>query len=251
MIEQEIEIKMADGTCDAFLYHANDRQRRPAAIHLPDIAGIRQSHRDMARRLAEQGYVVLLPNIFYRTARTPVFEFQPKFPDERTMKRVGELAGPVTPEAMERDAAGYVNYLAVHDSVSETRMGVVGYCFSGGMAALRFPAARPDRVGAGASFHGGALYTDTPTSPHLVLHRIPTSDGPRLYFGHATNDQLMPQDAIEKLNAALAAWGGKYGSEVYEGALHSWTVPDSPVYNQPLGERAFATLAALFAATLR
>ena len=91
------------------------------------------------------------------------------------------------------------------------------------MAALRFPAARPDRIGAGASFHGGALYTDAPTSPHLVLPRIPTSDGPRLYFGHATNDQFMPQDAIDKLKAALVTWGGKYESEVYDGALHSWT----------------------------
>ena len=251
MIEQEIEIKMADGTCDAFLYCTNDGQRRPAVIHLPDIAGVRASHRRMAQRLAGEGYVVLLPNIFYRTARTPVFDFQPKFPDERTMKRVGELAGPMTPEAIDRDAASYVNYLAVHDLVSETRMGVVGYCFSGGMAALRFPAARPDRIGAGASFHGGSLYADAPTSPHLVLPHIPTSGGPRLYFGHATKDQFMPQDAIDKLKAALAAWDGKYESEIYEGALHGWTVPDSPAYDEPQAERAFAKLKELFVLALK
>jgi carboxymethylenebutenolidase len=251
LIEKEIEIKMADGTCDAFLYHEHDRERRPAAIHLPDIAGVRDSHRRMARRLAEQGYVVLLPNVFYRTARTPVFDFQPKFPDERTMKRIGELAAPMTPEAMERDAASYINYLAVQGFVSETRMGVVGYCFTGGMAALRFPAARPDRVGAGASFHGGSLYSDSPASPHLVLPRIPTSDGPRLYFGHAANDQFMPQGAIDKLDGALAAWGGTYESEIYEGALHGWTVPDSPAYSEPEAERAFAKLTVLFAATLK
>lgn len=251
MIEQEIEIKMANGTCDAFLYYENDGRRRPAAIHLPDIVGVRESYRGMARHLAEQGYVVLLPNIFYRTARTPVFDFQPKFPDERTTKRMGELAAPMTPEAVERDAASYVNYLAVQDSVNETRMGVVGYCFSGAMSALRFPAARPDRIGAGASFHGGSLYTESPTSPHLVLPRIPASGGPRLYFGHATNDQFMPQEAIDKLNTALRAWGGTYDSEIYDGALHSWTVPDSPVYNQPQAGRAFAKLTGLFAATLK
>jgi carboxymethylenebutenolidase len=250
VIEQQIEIKMADGTCDAFLYHENDEHRRPAVVHLPDMGGIRESHRGMARRLAEQGYVVLLPNIFYRTARTPVFDFQPKFPDERTMKRVGELTAPLRAEAIDRDAGSYINYLAVHDSVSETRMGVVGYCFSGGMAALRFPAARPDRIGAGASFHGGALYTDAPTSPHLVLPHIPVSDGPRLYFSHATDDQFMPQEAIEKLNAALSTWGGSYESEVYDGALHGWTVPDSPVYNHPHAERAFAALTKLFSETL-
>jgi carboxymethylenebutenolidase len=250
VIEKEIEIKMADGTCDAFLYHEDDGRRLPAVMHLPDIVGIRASHRQMARRLAERGYVVLLPNIFYRTARSPVFNFQPKFPDDRTMKRMGELAGPLTQEAMEQDAASYVNYLATQHCVSETRMGAVGYCFSGAMA-LRAAAARPDRIGAIVSFHGGGLVTDKPTSPHLALTRIPTSGGPRLYFGHATNDQFMPQEAIDKFNAALAAWGGKYESEVYEGALHSWTVPDSPVYNQPQAERAFAKLTELFAAALK
>jgi len=248
--EKEIEIRMADGTCDAVLYYEDDGRRRPAAIHLPDIVGIRPAHREMARRLAGQGYVVLLPNPFYRTARAPVYDFEPKFPEERTMKRMGELAGPLTPEVMERDAASYVNYLAVHDSVSNTRIGVVGYCFTGAMA-LRTAAARPDRIGAAASFHGGGLFTDTPTSPHLVLPHIPTSNGPRLYFGHAVNDQFMPQPAIDKFNAALAAWGGKYESEIYDGAFHGWTVPDSPVYDKPQAERAFAKLTALFAATLK
>jgi dienelactone hydrolase len=84
--------------------------------------------------------------------------------------------------------------------------------------------------------------TEAPTSPHLVLPGIPASDGPRLYFGDATNDRFMPQEAIDRLNAALVAWGGKHESEVYDGALHSWTVPDSPVYNQPQAERAFAKL---------
>ncbi|MGA3294318.1 MAG: dienelactone hydrolase family protein [Candidatus Acidiferrales bacterium] len=250
MIEKEIEIKMADGTCDAVLYHAEDGHKRPGAIHLPDIVGIRPSHRAMARRLAEQGYTVLLPNPFYRTALTPVFGFEPKFPEERTMKRMGELAGPLTPEAMALDAASYVNFLAVQDSVSGATMGVVGYCFTGAMA-LRFAAARPDRIGAVASFHGGGLFTDKPTSPHLVLPHIPISDGPRLYFGHAVKDQFMPQEAIDKFNAALAAWGGKYESEMYEGALHGWTVPDSPVYNKPQAERAFGKLTELFAATLK
>ena len=250
VIEKEIDIKMADGTCDAVLYYEDDGRQRPGAIHLPDIVGIRASHREMARRLAGAGYVVLLLNPFYRTARSPVYDFEPKFPEERTMKRMGELAGPLTPEVMEQDASSYVNYLATQHCVSNARMGVVGYCFTGAMA-LRTAAARPDRIGAAASFHGGGLFTDAPTSPHLVLPRIPTSNGPRLYFGHAVNDQFMPQAGIDKLNAALKAWGGKYESEVYDGAYHGWTVPDAPVYNKPQAERAFAKLTGLFAATLK
>jgi carboxymethylenebutenolidase len=252
MKETDIEIKMADGVCDAVLYEAEDGIKRPGAIHYPDIVGIRPSHRQMCRELAEAGYTVLLPNPFYRTARTPVFDFAPNFAgDPRTMKRFGELVGPLTPEAMETDAGTYVNYLATLPSVSAARMGVVGYCFTGAMA-LRSAVARPDRIGAMASFHGGRLFVDEPTSPHLSLPRIPKTDGPRLYFGHAVKDSLMPQEAIEKFNAALAAWGGKYQSEVYQDALHGWTVPDpSPVYNKPQSERAFRAMTGLFAAALK
>lgn len=124
-------------------------------------------------------------------------------------------------------------------------MGVVGFCFSGAMA-MRVAAAQPERVAAIASFHGGRLYTDQPTSPHLLLPRIKA----RLYFGHATNDRGMPEESIRNLEAVLKAWGGKYESEIYDGA-HSWTVPDSPVYNHEQAERAFRKLTELFAETLK
>jgi len=125
-------------------------------------------------------------------------------------------------------------------------MGVVGYCATGSMA-IRIAAARPDRIAAAASFHGGRLFTEAPTSPHLVLPGIKAA----LYFGHAIQDRSMPDEAIEKLTRALESWGGRYESEVYEGAYHSWTVPDSPVYNQSQAERAFQKLTDLFTRTLR
>ncbi len=246
MIEKEIEIRTADGTADGILFQADDGRRCPGVIHLTDIAGIRPSHRAMAQRLAEKGYTVLLPNIFYRTGRTPIFDFVPKFGEERTMKRFGELRAPLTPEATERDAASYVDFLAANSSVSAGAMGVVGYCFTGAMA-MRTAAVRPAKIAAAASFHGGGLFTDGPTSPHHVLPRIKAE----LYFGHATNDQSMPKEAIEKLDRALAAWGGKYQSEVYQDAYHGWTTADAPVFNQPQAERAFEKLTALFARTLK
>jgi carboxymethylenebutenolidase len=175
-----------------------------------------------------------------------VFDFVPKFGEERTMKRFGELRAPFTPEATERDAASYVDFLAASDSVSAGAMGVVGYCFTGAMA-MRMAAARPAKIAAAASFHGGGLFTDNPTSPHLVLPRIKA----QLYFGHATNDQSMPKEAIEKFDRALAAWGGKYESEVYEGAYHGWTTADAPVFNQAQADRAFEKLIGLFARTLK
>lgn len=246
MIEEAIEIRTADGTADGFIFRDEGGRRLPGVIHLTDIRGIRPAHREMARRLAEKGYTVMLPNVFYRTGRTPLFDFPPAFGEERTMKRFAELTGPLTPDAIERDAACYVDFMAAHKAVSAGAMGVVGYCFTGALA-MRTAATRPNQIGAAASFHGGRLVTDSPSSPHLLLPRIKA----QLYFGHATNDRSMPADAIEKLDRALEAWGGKYQSEVYEGAYHGWTEPDSQVYNPAQAERAFEKLTALVAETLR
>ena len=237
--ETAIAIQTAAGAIDAFLYRA-EHGIDPGVIFLTDIFGIRPANREMARRLAEQGYTVMLPNIFYRTGTLPLFDFQPKIGEERTMKRFEELRGPLSPEAVEQDGAAYVDFLAMQDSVRSVPMGVVGYCFSGAMA-VRIAAARPDRIAAGASFHGGGLYTDTPASPHLALHRVKA----HLYFGHATGDRSMPGEAINKLDVALLNWGGEYESEVYD-ASHGWTVPGSPVYNGPQAEIAFQKLTQLF-----
>ena len=245
MSEQEVEITMPDGVAGGFLYKPDESRPYPGVIHLTDIGGIRDSQRGMARRLADQGYTVLLPNLFYRTAKPPVFDFPFKAGEERSMNRFVELVAPFTPEAMERDGSAYVDFLSAQTPVQ--RMGVVGYCFSGALA-MRTAAAKPDRIVAAASFHGGRLYTAQATSPHLVLPQIKA----RLYFGHASNDPSMPADAIEKLQLALQEWGGETESEseMYA-ARHGWTVPDSPAYNQPEGERAFAKLTELLAATLK
>ncbi|HKN59543.1 MAG TPA: dienelactone hydrolase family protein [Candidatus Acidoferrales bacterium] len=247
-METEVEIKTADGAADGILFQPDNKGHWPGVIHLTDIGGIRQSHRDMAQRLSSQGYAVLLPNVFYRTGKPPVFDSPFKMGEEKSMKRLAELTGPLTPEAMAHDASPYVDFLSSRESVSRGPLGVVGYCFTGAMA-LRIAATRPDRIAAAASFHGGSLYTDAPASPHLLLPQVRA----RLYFGHAFEDRSMPKEAIEKLGRALGAWGGEYESETYEGARHGWTVPDSnsAVYNQPQAERAFGKLTALFAETLK
>jgi carboxymethylenebutenolidase len=241
MLEQALEIRTPDGTCDAVLIRPDGERRFPGVLHLSDIRGLRPAHLDLSRRLAGLGYVVLAPNVFYRTARPPLFDFTPQSGDERTQKRFLELGGPLTPEAVERDASAYVDALAAHPSVAGGPMGVVGHCFCGAVA-LRTSAARPDRVTLAISLHGGRLYTDTSTSPHLVLPRVKA----RLYFGHATRDRSMPAEAIDKLTHALDAWGGTYESEVYP-AFHSWTMPDNAVYDAEQAERAFEKVRQLLA----
>lgn len=245
MIEQDIQIQMADGVADGVVYRPDRTGVWPGVLHLTDIIGIRPSHRSMARRLAEQGYVVLMPNVFFRAGRAPLFDSMPNLGDERTMKRFGELKGPLTPAVMDRDVSTYVNFLGGLSGVQSGPMGVVGYCFAGSMA-LRTAAAQSERIAAMASFHGGGFYTDSPVSPHRVLPRVKA----RLYFGHAVNDKGMTAEAIAGFERELSNWGGKFASETYEGSLHGWTVPDHPVYNQPQAERAFGKLTELFAATL-
>jgi carboxymethylenebutenolidase len=119
-------------------------------------------------------------------------------------------------------------------------MAVVGYCFTGAMA-LRTAAVRPEKIVAAASFHGGGLFKEDATSPHLVLPKVKA----RLYFAHAENDNSMPADAIARLEAALKNWGGRYESETYAGAGHGWTMSDFPTYDLQQAERAFQKLAEL------
>ncbi|HXZ33902.1 MAG TPA: dienelactone hydrolase family protein [Terriglobales bacterium] len=243
MIEDAVEIRTQDGVADSFFYH--DGKRRPGVLFLTDIFGIREANRDMAQRLAEAGYAVLMPNIFYRAGKPPLFQSKPNFDDEQGRKRLAELSGPLTAEATQRDASAYVQFLKQNQFVRRGHIGVVGYCFTGAMA-LRTAAAFPGQIAAAASFHGGRLFVDGPNSPHHLLPEVEA----RLYFGHAADDRSMPADAIERLNEALKRWGGKYESETYDGAHHGWTVPDSAAYNHPQAERAFEKLKELFFATL-
>jgi len=246
-MEQDLQLAMPDGFADAVLFSPEPSRPLPGVLHFPDIASIREAHRDMARRLASQGYAVLLPNPFYRTGRPPVWDFPRKMGEPRTMQRFAELVGPLTPDAQHRDVMAYINHLTARPEVRPGSIGVVGYCFGGAMA-LRTAAALPESVAAAASFHGGGLYKpDDASSPHLLLPKIAA----RLYFGHAVNDGSMTADNIAHFEQALAAWGGTYRSETYAGCSHGWTVPDNPVFNPPQAERAFAELTELFAETLR
>jgi carboxymethylenebutenolidase len=247
MTEQDLQIPMANGLADAVLFSPDQITPWPGILHLPDIAGIRESHRSMARRLCGEGYAVLLINPFYRTRRPPVFDFQRTPGEPRTMQRTAELMAPLTPEAQFQDAATYVDFFTAQPAVLPGPIGIVGYCFSGALA-LRAAATRPDQVAAVASFHGVGLYkADDPASPHLLLPQIAA----QLYFGHAVNDKSMDAEAIEQLDQTLATWDGIWENETYEGASHGWTVPDHPAYNAAQADRAFHKLTELFAATLR
>jgi carboxymethylenebutenolidase len=244
MAEHETEIQMPEGSSDSFFYCPEGNGSVPGVLYLTDIGGNRVANREAAQRLSAKGYAVLMPNIFYRTGRAPLQPSLRTLDEEGRKKRMAELSNPLTPEAMGRDAATYIDFLASQRCARPGMIGVVGYCFSGKMAMFA-AAARPDKVAAVASFHGGGLCTDAASSPHLALPRIEA----RLYFAHASKDHSMPEEAIANFDQALARWGGKYESETYRDAYHSWTSTDSPVYNEPQAERAFQKLLELFEQT--
>ncbi len=246
MITEKFQISMWSGVADAVLLAPGGEGPWPGVIHLTDAGGIRPAHTAIAERLAREGFAVLMPNVFYRTSRPPVFEMKPGVSEDAMMKRFAELTAPLNVEALESDALKYIDALTGSPHVIPgSKIGVVGYCFTGAVA-MRLAAARPDRIAVVASFHGGRLFTESEDSPHHLLPRIQA----RLYFAHATKDRSMPEEAIQKFEDALKNWGGRYESETYDGAYHSWTASDSPVYNEIQAARAFDKLVSLLRESL-
>ena len=251
--EAEVSVRTADGECDALFVHPA-AGTFPGVLLWPDAFGLRPALRDMARRLAGEGYAVLVPNPFYRASRAPQFEsaanidFQdPAFRAQLTpLMRSVNAAG-----AAERDAAAYVAFLDAQAQVARARkIGTQGYCM-GGPLVVRTAAAVPERIGAAASFHGGGLVTDAPDSPHLLAPRVRA----RMYFGIAANDDARQPDAKDKLRAAFAAAKVPTEIEVYP-ARHGWCVPDmpkeagAPIYSPADAERAWSRLLALYRTAL-
>jgi carboxymethylenebutenolidase len=244
---EDVDIKTADGVMDAKLFQPEVQQGSwPAVIMLVDAFGVRPVFEAMARRLAKAGYVVLLPNVFYREGHASRLELKGSFADEAFRTRIYGLIGSLTPERQKRDAAAELDFLSRHPSVRGPKVGVAGYCFSGGMA-VRMAADFPERIGAAASSHGGRLATDSADSPHRLLGKVKGE----LYFGHADHDNSMPAEAIQTLEAALKESGVKHLSELYPGARHGYSVEGSAAYQQETAETHWSRLLDLFGRTLR
>ena len=242
MIETRVEIPTI--ATETLLFRPDDIAEFPGVIFLTDIWGIRPANIGMAKRLADKGFAVLMPNAFHRYSRIRPNGWKP---DEAEIpKALGTLFGTLTAEQMVSDGRAYVDFLLAQKGVKAGKVGAVGYCFTGQMA-VRIAAAEPERVAAAASFHGGFLVTDKPDSPHKQIAKVKA----RLYFGHAVEDGTATPEQVAILEEALRNWHGAFQSEVYDGALHGWTVPDQPVYDELQAERAFEKLVELFDATLK
>src|SRR5215469_183474 len=247
VVEANVEIKTPDGPCDAAFIHPASGSH-PGLIIWTDAFGLRPSMREMGKRIAAEGYSVLVPNPFYRIGKAPMFEDASTVDFNRDRAKINPLMASVNaPGACEKDTAAYVAFLDSQKQVNKAKkIGTQGYCM-GGALVVRACATAPDRLGAGASFHGGGLVTDKPDSPHLLAPKIKA----RMYFGIAANDDQRQPDAKDKLKESFTKAGVPVEVEVYP-AQHGWCVPDMPVekgaplYDKAQAERAWAKLVALY-----
>src|SRR5579871_2189641 len=242
VVEKDVNVPMASGVADSALFYPEGKGPWPAVLIWTDIFGLRPVFREMGRRLAAEGYVVLIPNPFYRNAKAPAVDgsLDLSKPDDRA--KIMPLTAPLTADALTADGKTYTAFLDQQPQTDKSRkMGVQGYCM-GGPPTFRTAAARADRIGAAATFHGGGLVTDKPDSPHLMIPQMKAE----VLCCVADNDDKRDPTAKDTLKQAFAAAGLKATVEVFEGCNHGWTVRGSQVYNEAGAERAWGYLIALY-----
>ncbi|MEP7126358.1 MAG: dienelactone hydrolase family protein [Byssovorax sp.] len=243
--ESEVTITTPDGTCDAYFVHPA-AGASPAVLVWPDIFGLRPAFRQMGKRLAESGYAVLVVNPFYRKQKAPTAPPHPDFDDKATREALMALMQALTADTAATDSKAFTAWLDQQPSVDKARkIGTTGYCM-GGPLVMRTAAANPERVGAGATFHGGGLVTDKPDSPHLSIPKMKA----RFLIAVAANDDAKEPEAKSKLKEAFAKASLTASVEVFEGTKHGWCPPDSHVYDAVAAEKAWSELLALLKAAL-
>jgi carboxymethylenebutenolidase len=248
VVETDVEIKTPDGTSDAVFIHPASGSH-PGVLLWTDAFGLRPSMRDMGKRLAAQGYSVLVPNPFYRMGKAPFFTDASTVDFGKDIGKIRPLMESVNaPGHAEMDAVAYIDFLDAQKQVNKSKkIGTQGYCM-GGPLVMKTCAVKADRVGAGGSFHGGGLVTDKPDSPHLLAPKIKA----KMYFGVANSDDVRQPDAKDKLREAFQAANNPAEIEVYTTCVHGWCVPDMPptngmpTYNKAEAEKAWGKLLVLY-----
>lgn len=246
VVERDVEVPTADGTADAVLLHPAGKGQWPAVLVWPDILGLRPVFRELGRRLAAQGYTVLVPNPFYRSKRAPVVEGAFDFGNPADRAKVFALRGAMSDVGIDSDSVAYLKFLDAQPQTNRRRKaGVQGYCM-GGPLSFRTAAAVPERIGAVGSFHGGGLVTTEPSSPHLLIAKTKAE----FLVAVAKNDDAKEPAAKDTLQAAFKAAGRPATVEVYQ-ANHGWCVFGGQSYDEAEAERAWAALGKLYASTLK
>jgi len=244
MPNEQVTIATRDGDCPCHIMTPATGGPWPAIIYYMDAGGIRPALADMAHRLADAGYLVLLPDLFYRAGA-----YGPLVPKELFAGDWRAVLGPLMATTgngkAAEDTGAFLAYLDTRKDFAGGKIGAVGFCMGGGIA-IAAAGTYPDRFAAAASFHGGNLATDAPTSPHLFAPKLKAE----IYIAAAENDASYPPEMATRFETALTESGVHYTTETYS-APHGWMKPDFPVYNHAEAERGWVAMLALFARTLR
>jgi carboxymethylenebutenolidase len=238
---EDVDIKMPAGIADAYFVHPA-KGRHPGVLIWPDIFGLRPAFKEMATRLAQSGYAVLVINPFYRTKRAPTSAEHADIDDPATRAALMALHATLNADTNQVDAKAFVDFLDRQAAVDTKRkLGTMGYCM-GGPSVMYTAAGVPARIGAGATFHGGGLATDKPDSPHLLIPRMKA----QFLIAIAANDDARDPKAKDTLRDAFAKAKLPAEIEVYAGTKHGWCPTDSHVYDHDQAEKAWGRMLALF-----
>jgi carboxymethylenebutenolidase len=242
----KIDIKTSDGSCPSYVYRPSGKGPWPAVLVFMDGLGIRPAMLEVGERLATHGYLVLLPDLFYRSGPYEPMDPHTVFTDPEKRKVLMEkFFAHATQANIMRDTRAFLDHLGGDADAQPGGVGTTGYCM-GGLMSLTAAGTYPDRIVAAASYHGGRLATDAPDSPHLLATKMKA----RVYVGGASEDQSFPDDMKARLEDALTKAGVDHKIETYA-AKHGWVFRDTPVYDAAAAERHWQTLLALLDAKLK
>ena len=244
MPTEQVMIPTTGADCPAYVVTPSSEGPWPAVVFFGDAGGIRPALVEMATRLCDAGHVVLLPDLYYRFG-----PYEPLIPKEVFKGDVAAILGPLMAttgiDKIRTDTGTFLDYMDTRDDIASSQFGAVGFCMGGGLA-IAAAATYPHRFSAVASFHGGHLATDSPSSPHLLVSNLAA----KTYIASAENDDSYPPEMAARLEDAMTAAGVHYRAEVYHGASHGWMVPDFPVFDPTLADRGWGAMLALFGQTL-
>ena len=242
----KLDIKTRDGTCPSYVYQPTCNGPWPAVLVFMDGLGIRPAMLELGARLANLGYYVLLPDLYYRSGPYEPMDPHTVFSDPEKRKVLMEkFFAPATPANIMSDTRAFLEFLAAQPQVMPGGIATTGYCM-GGLMSLTAAGTYPDQIVAAASYHGGRLATDAPDSPHLLARKMRA----RVYIAGAIEDQSFPDDMRQRLERALTEAGVDHRIETYQ-AKHGWVFRDTPVYDAAAAERHWHSLEELLAAKLK
>jgi carboxymethylenebutenolidase len=238
---EQVSIRTADGLCPVYVLTPDGAGPWPAVIIYMDALGMRPALIGIAERLAANGYLALLPDLFYRSGDYHIPTPKEAFATGDLMKIIGPHMALTGPDKAAADTGYLLDYLDSRSDVKGSEIGTVGFCMGGGMA-LSAAGTWPDRVAAAASFHGGNIASDKPNSPHLLAPKMKAE----VYVAGADNDPSYPPEMAERMEKALSDAGVTHRCEIYPGAHHGWMKPDFPIYDEASAERGWREMLALF-----